>query len=715
MATLIFPSGSWNGTAGSGGGYPADPTRTTAKPFLNFLIPPNQHFNDDLVIGVHSYAEGGVAGVKAYIEGNSFDLTFGKHEYTDVNGVARTLWGYFATLDHSAFPMDGSVNVVFEATANDETMQKRVLPAMAYARRSGSLYDGELELAATPAEIVGSRYRTLAACFAYAKAQSWNNWHVTCSETGTYDFGSTSAAPTATGYVTIDAGEAVTLTLARSSWANANPGWDGVRFAGDNVLIDIKNVYGFQVAASHKPMWFDGCDIYSSDGRYALRNGLATELIAVTTLDYIVTEAHMHDVIHAIVTGPALVRHSRVSTISGDATQRALNVYGLDINDIDAAPWRTPENALTISYSGSGTGTVEKTLGNGSLSGTIVLRAAGAVVQTVNLADPLPPIGNPLTIGVTKSVQDIADEINAQTGTTGFSATWISDKWTAPHLTGASITGFGAMPQADCKTAPLTLVTAVDVHADVSQPNVGGTVENVAVVNIKATDLEEVQVVWNGGGGGYKDAFFINWGADNPAGQDSQSTFGGNVNSHLCLWNLTVPKQQLRLSTVLNATFDDYCSVRGNVFDVIWWVAGATPSGDLVIDQNHMFKSSVAAGTIASGTNMTTGGTVDGLIADSVAGDFTPVAESILATQTMTSVVGFDLNGEARGETDVRGTVALNTTPPSVPDHFTGIQPTPVLAKGWDFTVALKDADGNPAPAPADISGHYIITLKEPA
>lgn len=136
VIATIAPSGSWSGTAGSGGGAPTDPTRTTFKPTAHFTIPPYQDVVSDFDIPVMAFAKGGIEKVRFYVEGNTVDVT-SPIRYTEHEG--RPYEAYVARLDASEFSRDGAFRVYAEVYPNDATAQRRVISMDLWFNGGGTL------------------------------------------------------------------------------------------------------------------------------------------------------------------------------------------------------------------------------------------------------------------------------------------------------------------------------------------------------------------------------------------------------------------------------------------------------------------------------------------------------------------------------------------------------------------------------------------------
>jgi hypothetical protein len=241
----LSPGASWNGTINSGyaGNPPTAVARSTAKPVCNWNEVPMQVFTADYNVGVVAFAKGGIQKVRFYCEGNTVDVT-------DWALNSRTgKYEYFCTLTYADFSGDGDINLYAEAYPNDTGMQKRLIGPFRL-RRSATTYDATLTIAPSQSEIVGSRYTSIKNALTYCntvpkKARPL----ITIMESGTYDAAAQGSAFTAlaTGWATITTDTGVTATIRPGTYGLLRPKYDGVRYKGSGIIIDlggITQVYG---------------------------------------------------------------------------------------------------------------------------------------------------------------------------------------------------------------------------------------------------------------------------------------------------------------------------------------------------------------------------------------------------------------------------------------------------------------------------------------
>ena len=369
---LVSPAVGWTGAAGSGfATVPADPARTTAKPVCRLLVPPFQWFVDELLVGVYaganyngSLAENmGLEKVVLHCEGTSVDIlepTF--QTFADANGNPVTYFGWWAKLKHDG--RHGHGRVYFEAIPKDATMQRRVMGPYQYSPQA-MLHDYLLEVAATPAEIVGTRYKTITAAHTWLKSVNAKNPLITITEAGTYIatsisggwYGGTTAAP-ALGHSHIVATVPVTIGLAAPA---ANADVSPIRFElnclhlkGSNITVDFQYASEFYNTGSDgRQNWFDGINITSSPGRYELRRGTIKSSTAwLFRGAAYVTECHFTNLWNALKL-TSLSRGNLIEDCWLDLFNGCHLAIGNRIDDFDSSAYRQRIPALSVSYTGA--------------------------------------------------------------------------------------------------------------------------------------------------------------------------------------------------------------------------------------------------------------------------------------------------------------------------------------------------------------------------
>ena len=651
--SFISPSEDWTGTAASGfASTPTDPARTTAKPAMRLLVPPNQFYTDELLVGVIAgandggslYDNMGLSHVTAHFEGNSVDIAAPSFEtFDDANGNPVTYFGWWVRLKHDG--RLGAANLYFEAVPSDASMQHRIMGPYAFFPND-TLHDYEIEIAASPAEVAGSRYKTILNALIYLRQVSARNPRVTFTEAGTYDFPyNTQPNYWGDGYCTFEASVPVTIGKAART-TDVNSGmrirYDGLCFRGENITFDMRN-FGVLYNEGNRQHWLDGCRFVNSAGRGDLwRKGYRTSPLVVRNTPWF-TEVYMEDQVGPFLNG-SVVRGCTAYRCAGDVMSSALAVVGTSVDNISPEDWATERDALTVTYSGAGaSATIEL---NGTSDGstrTFTARVDGASVGTFTVYNSEAQF----TAGTNYHVQNVVDWLN---GLSGWSAALIDDtrRASALALPGAK----GLLPATNVKGATLTLVTFFDVHTDWYQQ--GGPSENIVCYDNSGTDMV-CQNIFPTQPGGAKDFLFLNCAFYNRKVQNDLfdytvgfSQLSRGAHSHVVVAHCSMPTQGMSMRPINGYNPDGYCLVANNALRILTW--DGVPDADLPIAGNHL----QAGNTDPEGATQTSiGGDDTTLFADAAAGDFAP-AGALLANLKV-PVVRYDLNGNARGATAAAG------------------------------------------------------------
>ncbi|TNE29434.1 MAG: hypothetical protein EP350_09785, partial [Alphaproteobacteria bacterium] len=355
---LLTPAAGWTGVAGSGfSAAPVDPVRTTAKPAMRLLVLPNQFFSNELLVGVYAaannggslYANMGLSHVTVHYEGASHDITAPSlATFNDANGNPVTYYGWWIKLQKPA-GVSGEAHVYFEAVPADPAMQHRVIGPYSFFPHAvfpatGTLHDYELEIAPTPAEIAGQRYKSFTNALNYLRTESlsvtvWNP-RLTCTEGGTIDLTASSNAAAIKGWVTIEASQPITFAKAdalRDTDATFRPRLASFLFRGASITFDTSNATQFYTEVNERAA-FDGVKITNSRGRTALwRKGVPNMNRWVRESSYF-TECVLEN-IRDICSNAQLARGCSLTGILNDPFQDALCVVGNTIDTVNSDPW----------------------------------------------------------------------------------------------------------------------------------------------------------------------------------------------------------------------------------------------------------------------------------------------------------------------------------------------------------------------------------------
>ncbi|MEO0870822.1 MAG: SGNH/GDSL hydrolase family protein [Pseudomonadota bacterium] len=213
----MSPSSAWDGSAGSGfTTEPTDPVRITAKPMLVMMVPPDQHFTDELVVGAMCLANanstlvGGVDRVRFYLEGETLDVVSPSFQtFTRYDGSTYLCWGYWVRLKKAT--QIGTAQLYAEAIPADATMQNRVLGPYLF-HLTDTLHDHSVTVGAD------GDYATIPAAISAMKALNAQNPLITLLDSGDYMLNDSSGGSytSHTGYFTFEAADGADAVCKRS-------------------------------------------------------------------------------------------------------------------------------------------------------------------------------------------------------------------------------------------------------------------------------------------------------------------------------------------------------------------------------------------------------------------------------------------------------------------------------------------------------------------
>jgi hypothetical protein len=461
--------------------------RTTAKPALRWWSPPRLRTSSDLVIGVDADALGGVAYVDFYVEGNVQRVTQTRFDDTDANGKPRSRVGYWMTLSNSAFltkNATGAANIYAKATANDATMQARVIgPLVIYPRSSQFDWDKTVKPSG------GGDFTSFRAALDALIAAAPECGRITFMETGSYEGGSpTGSYNGAKGFHRIAAAPGVTATIvhgARFDPTNASGIWDwypgvsGVEFYGSGVVLDTHNWRQIITNSTALGYWFNGCKVTNSAGT---QNSLywnkgAQPTFLASSFSSSDVPLYWTDATVEYVTAPfgyatPLVTGCKINGVLSTTFDNAQFVADNYVANCSTSYFRNQINALSISYSGAAaTATISKDFA-ATGRGSLYLYANGALVKRYDFTD-LPP-ATPGAGGLWFNISDIVNDINALGG--GWSASLLDDTRNA-----TAIMGEQSFTNLNVKGAVQTLPSFFSFHDE--WIHLRGSVENIILRN----------------------------------------------------------------------------------------------------------------------------------------------------------------------------------------------------------------------------------------
>jgi hypothetical protein len=664
----LSPSILWNGVPGSGFlNEPLDPVRTSAKPTCRLVTVPGQRFTDGHIVGVMAFASddstlvGGIDRVRFHFEGEARDvLEMSPRSFTRHDGSVYTCWAYWITLRKPA-DKTGTAHLYIESIPADATMQRRVLGPFAYGLEN-TLHDHLVEVAATPEEIPGFRYRTLEAAINYLKSVNARSPLVTVTETGTYLPAESGPAHVFPNWLTITAAADVTCTLARPSYIGDNA--SRFSFASENlcfrgVTFDMRYVSAVR-NSNGSPFWIDRCIVTNSDpeGSFSKWRGQQRPIGFLFGGASFLTDCHISRLPNALGAGTALARGNLVIDGASDVAGDVMCMTGNIVRGWDSSAWLIGKNAFTVIYTGD--------------QPTARLSAPSAQDSTRVLTATWGSNTATLTIGRTE------EDFNGTTGNAywprhvvawinslgdGWSATLLDDTLCAffvnidrsdPEFSGGANGNASAM-DVSVKGVAKTIKCNFDIHADGYQQRFGGVNQNVIICGedwqvagqllfLSATEQDyDYTVVNNLFRFLFTAAEYI----------QPSSNLGRNPKNHVVIAHNTWVNQQLRIRYDSGVTLDQYCLIANNVIQSLVDVGTSTTQAGIILN-NHLYAGATVPGG-AAGT--TIGGNVDSLFVNAAAGDFTPSGQ--LLVNGRAPVLAQDGKGRLRKAIDAVG--ALGT------------------------------------------------------
>lgn len=653
---ILLASAQWNGTAGSGfSTFPIDPVRSTAKPTLRLIVPPNQFFTDELLVGVVAGANDGgtlvsnmgLKRVEVHCEGITRTIDAPSFQtFADVNGTYRTYFGWWTLLRHDG--RNGHIHVYFEAVPNDATMQNRVIGPHQFSPQP-KLHDVSIKVAASG----GADFQTIAAALDYFRTSGFNNPLMTITEAGDYDIADGIQAYEGQGYCTI-AASVSGVRIAKTGYstdaaAAIRSRYAGLRFRGSNLTIDTKHISEiYSESGATRFHWMDGCTVTNSAGQGALWRGVTRPVDWIVRNGGWFTECLVENCGNAF-SQARLVR----GTTEVDGTRDLYTACAIVVGNVSSGH-RSDTTlakdipAISVRYSGAAATATFELAGTNALSTrTVTVKVAGSADKTFTLQKSEAAY----QAGTNYSLQNLVSWLNTIPGvsatlldtSSGRAAGWLS-------LTGLEGSDFTAR---DIKAAPLALVTYIDVVSSWWQD--ANPSENVIQWGNIAVGM--VARDFNLGGSGSKRDFLIANNAihnDKNAAQSAAllSQFDG-ANSHVVCAHNTLSTQSVTFRTDSAYSSDNYNLFANNSVRKITWASSAatTPIVNNHIHTGQTAPASVPGQTNVSGTSI--GGDSTNLYASDTTGDFR--ATGALISNPVATVLAFNGKGEALSAIEIKG------------------------------------------------------------
>lgn len=661
--TNLQPSLLWTGAAGSGFvTTPVDPVRITAKPALRLITPPFQWFTQTLDVGVIAAANDagslfdtlGIAKITFYYEGSEANVEAPSWHTIQTLRGPRSYYGWWARLKKPVGTA-GHAHLYVEATARDGTMQKRVMGPYTFSPQD-TLYDAELTITPSLAEVVGERYQSLPAAIAWVKANSKVNPLLTITEAGTYNFGTTAGElydnP---GYVNVTASVPVTIGRNAGDYvvggANLlNNDRAKLRLFGQNITLDFRYALTFlhsaavpAVASTFRP-WLDGITMTNTDpaGNESSTNG---EGISRAGLGRIfaagpwMTEVNVSDLMVPMIDCP-LIRGCLAEDLAADVANFSSCIIQSRFLRNDNSFWNDDRPAFSVAYAGAeATATIARSgqvLGNNGGVWTVTL---GATSYTFNTGR----ISNGFVGADGKYFTDLVAWLNTLPDVT---ATLLIEPFdrvaSGGSLPGFVGQGFGAT---SFKDAGLTVTSHNDIHADFYQHQGGTDLQN-AIIAFNEVIEYQAQIMFlsppNPAPRGEFDVVIFGnvFHASDDAASASSDAAGGSqwgrpnlplTCSHVVWAHNTFPNQKLIIrSEGGGLATDAYCLMVNNTFPELQ-ILGTAPVPNLTINGLHLHAEALAP---PSAVHVTIAGNETSLFNDAKNFDFSPAGALLVNLRT---------------------------------------------------------------------------------
>ena len=692
---VVGPSASWNGTSLSGGTPPTDPTRTTAKPAIHWLVPSTLRFvsGGNIAIGVDADCIGGVQRVDFWVEGTVFSVYEPQfYRDTSTNGSARARYGYWITLDAAAFTAvstTGDARIYATAYPNDTTMQARTVGITSGVVATDNLR-GDYAMTVYPRAAAndwsktvapsGADYTTIAAAITAARAATAEAPLITITTTGSYEV--TSDADNyanGKGFCTITASSGVTATLGRaaafapstpSAWPWL-PGWDGIEFRGSGIVFDQRN--WSTINTTTKPAWFNGCKFTNSIGTlysYYWNGGIHPGFGAnnANYWDDVTIERVSRQ---GATSGQRYVRGCTVNQWASDLFTSTHYVADNYCRYYDTSffigTYQGTTNFTGLRINGPANATVTKTAGDVQ-GGNLLLRISGATVATIALGY----YGN----DTNPTIDDVVTAINAFGS--GWSASAQNSRGTMrPSLLGNTTGNSGTFTDLVASTT-LNLNAGSDIHADWWQGfSSGSTRQNVIIRNNTTRDAGATTAL--------NATMFMDATASHDyiikgnvwTGNYGASSFTGSTLSHVVFENNSTEAPTSRPQSP--AGDQVYSSIKNNATALVSYNSAGTWTADvpwinnsyLIANGNGAISGGSNSGnfTITKDGNLTTNWKL--MFVDYAGGDYRPEPGSTLfgaANVNMKPKINsYDGTGVVYAASDVVGARSKDGAAPSYP------------------------------------------------
>lgn len=651
----LNPGPQWNGNVNSGYSSipnPELPFRSTAKPILRPITPPNQYFNDQIMIGFCAAANNngtlinnlGLTKVRIYCEGNYTDIPEPSYQsFPDANGNMVSYYAWWFILKRNS-SINGHVNVYVEAIPQDTTMQNRVMGPFQFSPQD-VVYDYQVTLDSTrPVDVASNRYQTFGQAGAFLRSKKANNPLITIVGGSSYDLGSTGAGSyQGQGYLNVVATVPITIEKTKFTTDVASQmrcSYDGIHFMGKNIKFDMKycsNIY--HEVTTGRQHWFDGIRATNSAGRNTYWRGMGrTNAASYFCRDKpYYTECVMDNLNDAVRQG-SLARGCTLTTGFNDVATDNLCTIGNVVRDWDSSFFSSDVPAFTVTYNGpDATATISLNGANNAANRTFTC--------TSTSTGPVQFLIEASEAGMNNGAYWCSDLVNwVNSLGNGWSATLIDDSRRAAALTMADLKGVG-FTNINVKAKTVTLCTMFDMHSDFWQQV--GTTENAYVADNTLTNMTTQTFLPNDRAGAKDFIFFNNEAYNKIPGSRYDSNIAiftqfSSQHSHVMMVHNTLASQGVLIRIDGGYTADSYCMIANNAVRSIVY-QGGIKDDNLRIFGNHLWTGFSAP---ANSVNTTIGGDQTTMFNDALNGDFIPKGE--LLTNLKTPIIRYDIKGTPR-------------------------------------------------------------------
>ncbi len=682
IATL-YPSATWNGTAGSGwsGNEPVkvgtavtDTTSSfmsTNAAIAHFLEPPDfRAFVADQKIHViaDAFMTDGSNGIQEVIfdcEGRTISVTEQSVDVLNINGVDEMFWSYRLNLDHASFPSNGTARVYATVIPKNNALSTRVIGPLVY-RRKTTLWDRQIRIRpGAGTDVPGVTYF---GTDALKNALLFCRNNVGSSvDTIIYADGEafTHNPSIGTGF-DIDTGGNILLEgrnggsiRVKNTLTDANINWSfrtNGMLLGAGFTLDLTNIGGLTKTSGHRMYSFlpgsairtdNATDLYGSTGILNGANAARTPRITAPMASGVM---HSYGCYYSdMYYGPKNVSRSafdRIDRISEDIyampSANSFFIFRPRVGETVSENLRTPMNAINLAYTGAGAATYSV---GGPANGvrTILLKVAGTTVRTITTST---------TAGTgIYQMSDLVADINTALGASGWTATLVSNMFRASLIEGLNSPSNVTVP-----SGGINITAWVDVHSDLGQFGNNAVYDNGIMMDytIKTSSSEPQVDFFNvATTGRARNILYVNNqismcdAQDNVTGTRSQ--FSGNQN-HVLIKNVSRQNQDVLFRS--SYVGDAFCGFFGCIYR-----GAALEGGQNITDVTFLYNEFMLANAItANGGNKqfnTTSGNASTLLSGWATGDLRSIGA--LLTNTTPKFTQAFIDGTARAASTYKG------------------------------------------------------------